>query len=342
MAVLLCLLYIIWREKSSVSAPWEDRECGELLQKQMDGMSRAMNKAPFCLPLLVCYNNGIHMERKRAMSTIREALRGAAARLAAAGVPEALNDAAQLLSRVTGEPPLNLRADGSRALAADAEAAYEGLVRRREQREPLQYILGEAPFMGLMLKVAPQVLIPRFDTEELCQQALARMTGSERVLDLCTGTGALAVAIGHHFPQARVYAGDISSDAVALARQNAVRCGARVDVRQGDLFAPFARESFDVIVSNPPYIPTGDLAGLQEEVKKEPALALDGGPDGLTLYRRIAAEAPAHLAPGGWLLLEIGSDQAADVSGLLAATFEDISVYSDLNGLDRVVAGRKK
>ncbi|MBQ7520755.1 MAG: hypothetical protein IJU12_10575, partial [Clostridia bacterium] len=120
MAVLLCLLYIIWREKSSVSAPWEDRECGEPLQKQMDGMSRAMNKAPFCLPLLVCYNNGIHMERKRAMSTIREALRGAAARLAAAGVPEALNDAAQLLSRVTGEPPLNLRADGSRALAADA------------------------------------------------------------------------------------------------------------------------------------------------------------------------------------------------------------------------------
>ena len=97
-----------------------------------------------------------------------------------------------------------------------------------------------------------------------------------------------------------------------------------------------------MIVSNPPYIPTGDLAGLQEEVKKEPALALDGGPDGLTLYRRIAVEAPAHLAPGGWLLLEIGSDQAADVSGLLAANFEDISVYSDLNGLDRVVAGRKK
>ena len=276
------------------------------------------------------------------MPTIREALRRAAARLTAAGVPEALNDAALLLSHVTGEPPLNLRADGTRALPAKDAAAFEALVDRRAGREPLQYILGEAPFMGLLLKTAPGVLIPRFDTEALCQQALDRMTGDERVLDLCTGTGALAVAIGKHFPRARVFAGDISPRAVELARENAARCGAQVDARLGDLFAPFGGDAFDIIVSNPPYIPTGDLAGLQEEVKKEPALALDGGPDGLTLYRRIAAEAPAHLAPGGWLLLEIGSGQAADVSGLLAANFEEISVYSDLNGLDRVVAGRKK
>lgn len=276
------------------------------------------------------------------MPTIGEALRQGAARLTAAGVPEALNDAALLLSHVTGEPPLNLRADGSRTLSAEAEADFGALVARREAREPLQYILGEAPFMGLMLKVAPGVLIPRFDTEELCQQALTRMRGGERVLDLCTGTGALAVAIGQHFPRARAFAGDISPQAVALAKENAARCGVAVDVRLGDLFAPFAGETFDVIVSNPPYIPSGDLAGLQEEVKKEPALALDGGPDGLTLYRRIAAEAPVHLAPGGWLLLEIGSDQAADVSGLLAADFELISVYKDINDLDRVVAGRKK
>ena len=276
------------------------------------------------------------------MPTIGEALRQGAARLTAAGVPEALNDAALLLSHVTGEPPLNLRADGSRTLSAEAEAGFGALVARREAREPLQYILGEAPFMGLMLKVSPGVLIPRFDTEELCQQALARMRGGERVLDLCTGTGALAVAIGQHFPRARAFAGDICPQAVALAKENAARCGVAVDVRLGDLFAPFADETFDVIVSNPPYIPSGDLAGLQEEVKKEPALALDGGPDGLALYRRIAAEAPAHLAPGGWLLLEIGCDQAADVSGLLAADFEQISVYKDINDLDRVVAGRKK
>lgn len=276
------------------------------------------------------------------MPTIREALRQAAARLTAAGVPEAQNDAALLLSHIMKEPPLNLRADGSRTLTAEATAALEALVARRETREPLQYILGEAPFMGLMLKTASGVLIPRFDTEELCQQALARMTGREQVLDLCTGTGALAVAIGHRFPKAQVFAGDISPQAVGLARENAARCGVAVDARLGDLFAPFAGQTFDVIVSNPPYIPTGDLAGLQEEVKKEPALALDGGPDGLTLYRRIAAEAPAHLTPGGWLLLEIGCDQAADVSDLLAADFEQISIYADLNGLDRVVAGRKK
>lgn len=276
------------------------------------------------------------------MTTIREALRGAAARLDAAGVPEALNDAALLLSHVTGEPPLNLRADGGRALPAEAAAAFETLIVQRAQREPLQYILGETPFMGLMLKTAPGVLIPRFDTEVLCQQAIARMAGRERVLDLCTGTGALAVAIGHAFPQAQVFAGDISPQTVDLARQNAARCGVSVDVRQGDLFAPFAGETFDLIVSNPPYIPTADLAGLQDEVKKEPALALDGGADGLIFYRRIAAEAPAYLAPGGWLLLEIGSDQAASVSALLGADFEEISVYSDLNGLSRVVAGRKK
>lgn len=276
------------------------------------------------------------------MPTIHEALRGAAARLNAAGVPDALNDAALLLSHVTGEPPLNLRADGGRPLPQEALTAFEALILRREKREPLQYILGEAPFMGLMLRTAPGVLIPRFDTEALCQQAIARMTDGARVLDLCTGTGALAVAIARQYPRARVFAGDISPQAVSLARENAVRCGVALDARMGDLFAPFAGETFDIIVSNPPYIPTGDLAGLQAEVKKEPALALDGGPDGLTLYRRIAADAPAHLTDRGWLLLEIGSGQAADVRSLLASDFEQISVHADLNGLDRVVAGRRK
>ena len=276
------------------------------------------------------------------MPTIRETLRAAAARLTAAGVPEPMNDAALLLSHATGEPPLNLRADAGRELPQGTLAAYESLIARRESREPLQYITGEAPFMGLMLRAAPGVLIPRFDTEALCQQAMARMTGAERVLDLCTGTGALAVAIGCRFPGAEVLAGDLSGQAVALARENAARLGARVTVRQGDLFAPFAGERFDLIVSNPPYIPTAALAALQEEVKREPVLALDGGADGLDLYRRIAAEAPGHLTPGGWLLLEIGSDQAAAVRALLQKDFERIEVYGDLNGLDRVVAGRRR
>ena len=159
------------------------------------------------------------------MPTIREALRRAAEHLEAAGVPDAACDAALLLSHVTGEPQLSLRADAGRQLAGDTVAAFEALVARRAQREPLQYITGEAWFMGLCLKTAPGVLIPRFDTETLCQQAIDRMQGGERVLDLCTGSGALAVAIAHRFPGARVFAGDISPDAAVLARENAARCG---------------------------------------------------------------------------------------------------------------------
>lgn len=276
------------------------------------------------------------------MPTIREALHAGAARLSAAGVMEALNDAALLLSYVTGEAPLSLRADAGRELVAEDAAAYESLLMRRAAREPLQYITGEAPFMGLMLKAMPEVLIPRFDTETLCEQALQRLSGDERVLDLCTGSGALAVAIADHFSGAKVYAGDISPNAVALARQNALCCGVSITVRQGDLFMPFAGERFDMIVSNPPYIPSGDLPGLMAEVQAEPVLALDGGRDGLDFYRRIIKEAPCYLTANGWLLLEFGDGQAQAVTALLKESFEEITVYSDLNGMDRTVAGRLK
>ncbi len=276
------------------------------------------------------------------MPTVREALRAGAARLSAAGVTEASNDAALLLSFVTGEAPLSLRADSGRELAAEDAVAYEALLIRRAAREPLQYITGEAPFMGLMLKAVPRVLIPRFDTETLCEQALLRLCGREHVLDLCTGSGALAVAIADRFPDATVFAGDISSDAVALALENASRCGVNVTVRQGDLFAPFAGERFDMIVSNPPYIPSGDLLGLMEEVHSEPVLALDGGRDGLDFYRRIIDEAPHYLTAKGWLLLEFGDGQASAVAALLSENFEEIAVYSDLNGLERAAAGRLK
>lgn len=276
------------------------------------------------------------------MATIREVLREAAGRLAAAGVPDAAYDAAELLSRVMGESSLMLRAEAGRAVLPEQRAAYDALIARRETREPLQYITGEAPFMGLTLGTAPGVLIPRFDTEALCQQALDRLRGGERVLDLCTGSGALAVALAALRPGIRVAAGDISPLAAALARENAARCGVSVDVRLGDLFAPFRGETFDMIVSNPPYIPAGQLAGLQEEVRREPALALDGGADGLDFYRRIIAEAPRYLAPGGWLLLEFGSDQAADVKALMARDFEEISVFADLDGHSRGAAGRRK
>lgn len=274
------------------------------------------------------------------MTTCRDALRAASGMLAQAGVPDPAVDAAFLLSHVTGTPHLLLRAEGWRELTQSQLADYQALIDRRCQREPLQYILGTAQFMGVTLRTQPGALIPRNDTETLCEQALARMQGRERVLDLCTGTGALAIAIALRFPGAQVTAADISADALDVARQNIADTGARVTLRQGDLFAAAAGERFDIIVSNPPYITAEEMADLQPEVCREPALALYGGLDGLDFYRRIAREAPDYLSPGGWLLLEIGSAQAEAVSALLAERFEALAVYPDMQGLPRAVAAQ--
>ena len=274
------------------------------------------------------------------MTTCRDALRAASGMLAQAGVPDPAVDAAFLLSHVTGTPHLLLRAEGWRELTQSQLTDYQALIDRRCRREPLQYILGTAQFMGVTLRAQPGALIPRNDTETLCEQALARMQGRERVLDLCTGTGALAIAIALQFPGAQVTAADISADALDVARQNIADTGARVTLRQGDLFAAAAGERFDIIVSNPPYITAEEMADLQPEVCREPALALYGGSDGLDFYRRIAREAPDYLSPGGWLLLEIGSAQAEAVSALLAERFEALAVYPDMQGLPRAVAGR--
>ena len=274
------------------------------------------------------------------MTTCRDALRAASGMLAQAGVPDPAVDAAFLLSHVTGTPHLLLRAEGWRELTQSQLDAYQALIDRRCQREPLQYILGTAQFMGVTLRAQPGALIPRNDTETLCEQALARMQGRERVLDLCTGTGALAIAIALRFPGAQVTAADISADALDVARQNTADTGARVTLRQGDLYDAAAGERFDIMVSIPPYSTAEEMSDLQPEVRREPALALYGGLDGLDFYRRIAREAPDYLSPGGWLLLEIGSAQAEAVSALLAERFEALAVYPDMQGLPRAVAAR--
>lgn len=272
--------------------------------------------------------------------TVREALRYAAARLAAAGVPDARLDAEYLLVELQGTDRLRLLAEGESELDERTAAAYDGQLARRERREPLQYILGSQPFMGLTLAVSPAALIPRADTEILCEAALAALKPSMRALDLCTGTGALAIALKAYRPEAEVHAADISPDALALARSNAKANGTEIVFHEGDLFAPLAGLRFDLIVSNPPYIPHGELDSLQAEVCWEPALALDGGDDGLGFYRRIAREAPEHLTAGGAMLLEIGCTQAAAVTALLrTAGFADLAVLPDLAGLDRVVRG---
>lgn len=276
------------------------------------------------------------------MMTAGEALRAARSTLAEAGVPTPAVDAALLLSHVTGVSQLTLRAESWRQLTQREESTFFALVERRKMREPLQYITGEVGFMYVTLRASPDALIPRADTERLCEEALSRMQGSERVLDLCTGTGALAIAIKHQFPAATVLAGDISEKALALAKENAARNDTDVEFRKGDLLAPFAGEKFDLIVSNPPYVTGAEMKELQPEVQKEPELALYGGEDGLDFYRRIVQEAPAHLKQGGWLLFEIGSAQAQAVSALMEKDFEEVCVVQDYEHLDRVVLGKRK
>ena len=274
--------------------------------------------------------------------TVGEALREAAERLSAAGVPDPRLDGEYLLADALHVHRLSLLLDKGRALTAEQAAAFDAMISRRETREPLQYILGEQSFMGFPFKTDPRALIPRNDTEALCEEALRRIHPGDAVLDLCTGTGAIAIAIQKLCPGALVTATDVSPDALALALENARALDADVGFVQGDLFAPVAGLRFHVIVSNPPYVPESLRGRLQAEVEKEPALALFGGPDGLGFYRRIAQEAPEYLHPQGRLILEIGDGQGDAVSALLTDAFDHIVILNDLSGLPRVVSAVKK
>ena len=268
--------------------------------------------------------------------TVLEALRKAEGRLQA--IPEPRLDAEYLLAEVLHTSRLMMLIDKGRSLTAADEEAFERMVARREKREPLQYILGSQSFMGFSFKTDPRALIPRNDTEALCEEALRHIRPGDRVLDLCTGTGALGIAVKKLCPKAIVTATDISEAALSLAEENARSLQADVRFLQGDLFAPVAGEEFEVIVSNPPYIPEALRGRLQAEVEKEPALALFAGEDGLDFYRRIAREAPAYLAPQGWLCLEVGDGEAEAVAALLKTNFESVRILPDLNGLNRVVS----
>ena len=268
--------------------------------------------------------------------TVLEALKSAQQRLQA--IPEPRLDAEYMLAEALHTSRLMMLIDKSRALTATEEEAFERMVARREQREPLQYILGSQSFMGFSFKTDPRALIPRNDTEALCEEALRHIRPGGRVLDLCTGTGALGIAIKKLCPKAIVTATDISEAALSLAEENARNLQADVRFLQGDLFAPVSGEEFEVIVSNPPYIPEALRGHLQAEVEKEPALALFAGEDGLDFYRRIAREAPSRLSPQGWLCLEVGDGEAEAVAALLKTDFESVRILPDLNGLKRVVS----
>lgn len=229
-----------------------------------------------------------------------------------------------------------------RSVTKEQFEAARAIAEKMKDGAPLQYALGSTEFFGIRLGVNPAVLIPRPETEELAEKVIeeVRSRGGGRVLDLCTGSGAIAIAVAKNSP-AEVTATDVSEAACSVARANAAGAGASVKVLAGDMFAPVAEEKFDVIVSNPPYIPHGDIAGLQDKVKKfEPLAALDGGEDGLDFYRTIAREGAERLTEGGVIFLEFGEGQADAVKELFAAF--DTEVYRDMQGKERMLRAAKK
>jgi release factor glutamine methyltransferase len=262
--------------------------------------------------------------------------------LAEKGVENARLEAEWLLCAATGLDRVGLYVNYEKPLTEAELTSYRATVARRAKREPLQYILGSQEFWGLEFLVTPAVLIPRHDTEVLVQAAIDRAVAARRLLDIGLGSGCIAVALAKAIPAAEVWGVEQSPTALALARQNAAQHDVRLTLCEGSLFEPVSGERFDLIVSNPPYIPTADLATLQPEVRDyEPLAALDGGPDGLDFYRAIIPAAPAHLTPGGWLLFEVGIDQAAQVGELFAqAGFTDIFTAKDPALIERVVGGR--
>jgi len=273
--------------------------------------------------------------------TIDEALVAAVRRLRHTDTPRV--DAELLLCRATGESRSYLYTWPERELSGEAEQQFETLLSRRERGEPVAHLLGERGFWTLSLKVTPDTLIPRPETELLVEAALARLpAGGGRVVDLGTGSGAIALAIAAECPSCEVVAVERSEAALAVARQNGKDNGiGNVQFLLGDWFEPLAGERFDLILSNPPYIASADPHLNQGDVRFEPRSALASGADGLDDIRTIIDGAPKHLILGGWLLLEHGFDQGEAVCALLReAGYEAVELLPDLQGHGRVSLGR--
>ena len=267
-----------------------------------------------------------------------------------AGIVNAVRETDWLLASALGVPSHVLILEGARQVSALRAEQARALFTRRAARAPLQYLLGTQEFRGLDMAVTPDVLIPRPETELLVEEALQAVVGiAEPVLaDVGTGSGCIAVAIACECPEATIYALDISAAALAVAQFNTARHGARARIRflQADLLEAFCvAEAFDVIVSNPPYIPEGEVEGLQPEVARyEPRVALAAGPDGLAFYHRLLRDAPPLLKPGGRLIMELGCGQADAVArpARECGAFDSVECRKDAAGIARVLIARRR
>lgn len=279
------------------------------------------------------------------MVSRRDWLTAATARLTEAGCEDAAFDARCLLEDLGGLP--RGHAADETPLTEQQITVLDAALARRAAGHPLQYILGEWEFLTLTLKVGEGVLIPRPDTELLCEVAAAHLQGktAPRVLDLCAGSGCVGLGLASLHPDAQVTEVELSDAALDYLKQNVSRYPQyAVAVRQGDVLSDFAAFDglYDAILSNPPYIPTADLPALQREVQHEPRMALDGDADGLKFYRIIAEHWCGKLTPDGFCAVEVGFDQADDVAALfIAAGLENTAIYPDLAGIPRVVLARK-
>lgn len=283
--------------------------------------------------------------------TLQEWVQKGAAQLRAGPHPDrSRRDAEALLLHVTRRERTALLARWNEVLDAEEAACYVELVARRLAGEPMQYIFGETEFYGLPFHVTPDVLIPRPETELLVEKVIEWAAGpasripAPRILDIGTGSGAIAVALARKLPHAEVTAIDLSAPALAIARQNAERNGVdRIRFLRGDLLAPVTGETFDAVVSNPPYVSRADRDSLSVEVRDyEPGLALFAGGDGLDIYRRLIPAASDVLTPGGLLALEFGYGQDDSLSALLTvAGFQTIQIFPDLQGIPRVAFAQR-
>ncbi len=288
------------------------------------------------------------------MATLIDAINNASAKLAATGITNARLDAEVLLCHVLGRDRAWLLAHIRDGLGDETRSIFEQVVERRTRREPLQYITGKQEFWGLEFLVTPDVLIPRPETELIIETVLGTAPDRSqplKVIDLCTGSGCIAVSLAKELPAAQVFATDVSAKALTVARENARRHGVEDRIRffEGDLFGPLEEldihRQLDIIVSNPPYIASGDRPALQPEVRDyEPAMALFAGPDGIEIHRRIVSAAPLFLKSNGALVMEMGIGQAEALARMIRESGEYAApgVLKDLAGIERVIKARKK